>query len=111
MPGLLVQKTAQMACPHEGRLQPQKIASRVKLGGIEAVFLPTPLVPSSCPLTAPNGAPAPCTTVTFSEGTRKVTSMKQPLLLDSSQRPSVSAVLGPQGNASINGVQDRVKAK
>ena len=79
--GHLVQQGATVICAHAGQAQPAAPSPRVRLGGQPAVSLPTPWTLSGCSL--PPNAGGPCATAQWTAGTVRVTSMQQPLVLDS----------------------------
>jgi len=109
MGGKIVQKTAMVSCDHQAQAQPQMLSTRVKVDGQPAVLVPQTYTVSGCPLNT-SGNPTPCATLMFQQGTMRVRTDMQPLLLDS----STGTAIGPlpvQGGAQIKGVQSRVTAQ
>ncbi|WP_136440752.1 hypothetical protein [Pacificoceanicola onchidii] len=105
----IVQKTAVIACDHQGQASIQQVSSRVKVDGQFAVIVPNTMSVSGCPLQS-GSSPVPCATLQFSQGTVRVKSDQKPLLLDTA-KAIANGPLGVQGSASIQGVQSRVSAQ
>lgn len=81
MPGFLVQQGATVLCLHGGQAQPTVASPRVKLSGQPAVMMPAPWTVAGCPF--PPNSGGPCVTGQWTSGTVRVTSMGQPLVVQS----------------------------
>lgn len=79
MPGFLLTQSARVSCAHQGTATPSTVAARVRLGGQPAVLQAAPYTIAGCPY--PPNSGGPCATGTWSTGTTRVTSAKQPLAL------------------------------
>ena len=117
MPGYIVQASAQVTCIHQlGIAALVKLQPRVTLLANPAVTAAPLNVAPGCPFT--NGtSPQPCTTITWTNVSTRVTSMGQPLLLQAP--PPAGPVSGgtclagaiPQGVPIVKFVQARVVAQ
>jgi hypothetical protein len=85
MPGFLVQVGAQVLCSHAGQAQPTVPNPRVTVSGQPTVLLTTPYVVAGCTFPPPPAANGPCVTGQWLVGTLRVTSLGQPLVVQSSQ--------------------------
>jgi len=85
MPGFLVQVGAQVLCSHAGQAQPTVPNPRVTVSGQPTVLLTTPYVVAGCTFPPPPAANGPCVTGQWLVGTMRVTSLGQPLVVQSSQ--------------------------
>ena len=81
MPGNLVQQGATVLCAHGGQAQPTTPNPRVTTGGQATVLLSAPWTVAGCSL--PPNAGGPCATAQWTAGTVRVTSMGQPLVIQS----------------------------
>jgi hypothetical protein len=106
MPGFLLHVGATVQCAHGGMAQPTVPNPRVTVMGQPTVALSTPYVVAGCAFPPPPAANGPCVTAQFLIGSVRVTSLGQPLLLNSSQ-----AICAPTGTPLIISVtQTRVTA-
>ena len=92
MPGFLVHVGAQVLCSHAGQAQPTVPNPRVLVSGQPTVLMTAPYVVAGCALPPPPTANGPCVTATWLNGTTRVLSNGQPLLVQSSQ-----AICAPTG--------------
>lgn len=79
MAGTLAQQGASVLCSHGGQANPTTPNPRVRLGGAAAVSLPAPWTVAGCPLLPSAGGP--CVTAMWTAGTVRVTSLGQPLVV------------------------------
>ena len=86
--GKLVQQGATVQCAHAGQAQPTSPNPRVRIGGQGTVLLPAPWTVAGCAL--PPNAGGPCATAQWTAGTVRVTSMGQPLVVQSGTATCVS---------------------
>ena len=108
MPGFLLHIAATVQCAHQGIAQPTVPNPRVTVSGQPTVALTTPYVVAGCAFPPPPAANGPCISAQFLPGTGslRVTSLGQPLLLNTSQ-----AICAPTGTPVIISVtQTRVTA-
>ena len=106
MPGLLLHVGATVQCAHAGMAPPTVPNPRVTVMGQPTVAWRTPYVVAGCAFPPPPAANGPCVTAQFLVGTVRVTSLGQPLLLNTSQ-----AICAPTGTPVIISVtQTRVTA-
>ena len=106
MPGFLVHVGAQVLCAHGGQAQPTAPNPRVTVSGQPTVLMTTPYVIAGCALPPPTAGNGPCVTAQWLNGTTRVTSNGQPLLVQSSQ-----AICAPTGTPLMIVVtQTRVSA-
>jgi hypothetical protein len=97
MPGLLLNMMAQVTCSHAGKVQLVAPNPRVLLNGVPAPLIASPFVVAGCTMPPPpagNGPDASGTWILVS-GTTRVTSMGQPLVVQSTQ--STCLVTGAPG--------------
>ena len=107
MPGFLSHVGAQVICAHAGQATPAAPNPRVTVSGQPTVLMSTPYLVAGCALPPPTAGNGPCVTATWLTGTVRVTSMGQPLLLQSSQ-----SICTPTGTPlSIVATQTRVSAQ
>jgi hypothetical protein len=85
MPGFLVHVGAQVLCAHAGQATPTVPNPRVTVSGQPTVLLTTPYVVAGCTFPPPPAANGPCVTGQWLVGTTRVTSLGQPLVVQSSQ--------------------------
>jgi len=85
MPGFLVHVGAQVLCAHAGQATPTVTNPRVTVSGQPTVLLTTPYVVAGCTFPPPPAANGPCVTGQWLVGTMRVTSLGQPLVVQSSQ--------------------------
>ena len=85
MPGFLVQVGAQVLCSHAGQAQPTVPNPRVTVSGQPTVLLTTPYVVAGCTFPPPTAGNGPCVTGQWLVGTARITSLGQPLVVQSSQ--------------------------
>jgi len=81
MAGLLIQQGATVLCAHGAPAMPTAGNPRVLLSGAPACNLPVPWTVSACP--APSSSMPPCITAMWILGTQRVTSLGQPLVVQS----------------------------
>jgi hypothetical protein len=106
MPGFLVHVGAQVLCAHAGQATPTVPNPRVTVSGQPTVLLTTPYVVAGCTFPPPPAANGPCVTGQWLVGTTRVTSLGQPLVVQSSQ-----GVCAPTGTPMLIVVtQTRVSA-
>ncbi len=91
MPGHLLNFGAAVQCSHGGTATPLKPNPRVLVNGEPTLVLPGNAMVAGCPL--PKNGPF-CQTALWTQGTTRVTSGGQPLVLDSGQ--STCAATGQQ---------------
>lgn len=84
MPAFLLHVGATVNCSHGGNAQPTTPNLRVTVLGQPTVTLAAPYVVKGCGLPPPPAGNGPCRTAQFLNGSVRVTSFGQPLLLDSS---------------------------
>lgn len=85
MPGFLVHVGAQVLCSHAGQATPVTPNPRVSVSAQPTVLMTSPYLVAGCTLPPPTAANGPCVNATWMSGTVRVTSMGQPLLVQSSQ--------------------------
>ena len=85
MPGFLVHVGAQVLCAHAGQATPTVTNPRVTVSGQPTVLLTTPYVVAGCTFPPPTAGNGPCVTGQWLVGTTRVTSLGQPLVVQSSQ--------------------------
>jgi len=90
MAGLLLQQGATVLCAHGAPAMPTAPNPRVLLSGAPACNLPVPWVVTGCP--APSASMPPCVSATWTLGTLRVTSLGQPLVVQSGM-----AICAPSG--------------
>jgi hypothetical protein len=106
MPGLLVQVGAQVICSHAGQAQPSAPNPRVSVSGQPTVLLSTPYLIAGCTLPPPSIANGPCVTGQWINGTLRVTSNGQPLVINAG-----TSICAPTGTPMIAlATQTRVMA-
>jgi hypothetical protein len=104
MPGFLLHVGATVMCAHGGQAQPTVPNPRLTVTGMPTVAMSAPYVVAGCAF--PPNAGGPCATAQWVVGTTRVTSLGQPLLVQSSQ-----AVAVPTGTPLIvASTQTRVSA-
>ncbi len=104
MPGFLLHVGATVMCAHGGQAQPTVPNPRVTVSGQPTVAITGPYVIAGCALPPPAGGP--CVTAQWVVGTTRVTSLGQPLVVQSGQ-----AVAVPTGTPLIPAAcQTRVSA-
>jgi hypothetical protein len=106
MPGHLLTTSATVTCAHQGQAQAGGPAVRVRLGGSPAVYLSPPWTIAGCTFPPPNAGNGPCVTGTFTSGTIRVTSNKQPLAIQ--QAPGQCVPTGTP--LTVSRTQTRVRA-
>ncbi|WP_418276918.1 hypothetical protein ACNHYB_03100 [Isoptericola jiangsuensis] len=106
MPGHLLTTAAVVTCAHQGQARTGGPAARVRLGGDTAVLLAPPWTISGCTFPPPNAGNGPCVTGTFTSGTLRVTSMRQPLAIQ--QAPGQCVPTGTP--MTVSTTQTRVRA-
>ncbi len=77
--GYLVEQGATVLCSHAGQASAAQTATGVKLSNRSAILLPAPWTVAGCPL--PTNAGGPCVSATWTTGTTRVTSQRQPLVI------------------------------
>jgi hypothetical protein len=107
MPGPLYHAGAVAICPHGGQVQTIPASPRVLVSGMPvAVMTDTSLV-AGCVFTI-GPKPSPCVRVQWLVPAVRVTSMGQPVLLQSSIGLCLSPEQAPQGPPTILSTQPRV---
>ena len=107
MPGLLVQVGATVLCSHSGQATPTAPNPRVTLGGAPSVLITVPWVIAGCTFPPPPAANGPCVSGQFLNGTVRVLSNGQPLVVQSG-----SSICAPTGTPMLVVVpQPRVTAQ
>jgi hypothetical protein len=87
LPGFLLHVGATVMCAHGGQAQPTVPNPRVTVTGMPTVAMTGPYVVAGCAF--PTVAGGPCATAQWVVGTTRVTSLGQPLLVQSSQAVAV----------------------
>jgi hypothetical protein len=87
MPGFLLHVGATVMCAHGGQAQPTVPNPRVTVTGMPTVAMSAPYVIAGCAFPPVSGGP--CATAQWVVGTTRVTSLGQPLLVQSSQAVAV----------------------
>ena len=106
MPGFLVHVGAQVLCSHAGQATPTALNPRVMVSGQPTVLMTARYMVAGCALPPPPTANGPCVSAQWLSGTVRVTSLGQPLVVQSSQ-----AICAPTGTPLIIAVtQTRVSA-
>lgn len=106
MPGFLVHVGAQVLCSHAGQATPTAPNPRVTVSGQPTVVMTTPYVIAGCTFPPPPAANGPCVTAQWLNGTTRVLSNGQPLVVQSSQ-----GICAPTGTpVLIVATQTRVSA-
>lgn len=106
MPGFLVHIGAQVLCSHAGQATPTLPNPRVTVSGQPTVLISAPYQVAGCTLPPPGIANGPCVTAQWLNGTVRVLSNGQPLVVQSSQ-----AICAPTGTPLLILVtQPRVSA-
>ena len=106
MPRFLVHVGAQVLCAHAGQATPTVTNPRVTVSGQPTVLLTTPYVVAGCTFPPPTAGNGPCVTGQWLVGTTRVTSLGQPLVVQSSQ-----GICAPTGTPLlIVATQTRVSA-
>jgi hypothetical protein len=89
MPGPVLHLGASVLCGHGGQATPTAPMTRVLVSGQPVATIAAPYVVAGCPFT---GAPGPCVTGWWMVGAVRVTSMGQPLAIQTGV-----AVCAPNG--------------
>ena len=106
MPGFLVHVGAQVLCSHAGQATPTAPNPRVTVSGQPTVLITAPYVVAGCTFPPPLAANGPCITAQWLNGSTRVLSTGQPLVVQSSQ-----AICAPTGTPLIIAVtQTRASA-
>jgi hypothetical protein len=106
MPGFIVHVGAQVLCAHAGQATPTVPNPRVTVSGQPTVLVTAPYVVAGCTFPPPPGANGPCVTGQWLNGTVRVTSNGQPLVVQSS-----ASICAPTGTPLlIMATQTRVTA-
>ena len=106
MPGFLVHVGAQVTCAHAGQATQTAANLSVTVSGQPTVVITAPYRVAGCALPTPPVANGPCVTAQWLNGTTRVTSNGQPLVVQSSQ-----AICAPTGTPLIIiATQTRVSA-
>jgi hypothetical protein len=106
MPGFLLHVGAQVLCSHAGQATPATPNPRVTVSGQPTVLMTSPYLVAGCTMPPPNAGNGPCVSGTWLSGATRVTSMGQPLLVQSGQ-----SICTPTGTPLIVTVtQTRVSA-
>lgn len=85
MPGFLVHVGAQVSCAHAGQATPTVPNSRVLVCGQPTVLMTSPYQIVGCTFPPPTTGNGPCVSAQCVSGTVRVTSIGQPLLVQTSQ--------------------------
>jgi hypothetical protein len=80
MPGNILHLGATVKCAHAGTATPTVPSTRVFVGGQAISTLPGPYAIAGC--TLPPNAGGPCVTATWTIGATRVTSMGQPVVIN-----------------------------
>jgi hypothetical protein len=106
MPGFLVHVGAQVLCSHAGQATPTVPNPRVTVSGQPTVLITAPYMVAGCTMPPPLGGNGPCITAQWLNGSTRVLSNGQPLVVQSSQ-----AICVPTGTPLIIAVtQTRASA-
>ena len=81
MPGFLLHQGAVVMCAHGGQTMPTVPNPRVLVMAMPTATIAAPWVVAGCPFVPP--APGPCVTAQWVLGTLRVTSLGQPLIVQS----------------------------
>ena len=87
MPGNILHQGATVQCSHAGSATPTVPSTRVFVGGQAIVTLSSPYTVAGC--TLPPNAGGPCATATWISGATRVTSMGQPVVINTGQATCV----------------------
>lgn len=85
MPGFLLSVMSQVQCAHGGQAKPTAPNPRVMISGQPTVFLTSSYQIVGCAFPPPSAGNGPCVSAQCFSGTVRVTSLGQPLLVQSSQ--------------------------
>jgi uncharacterized Zn-binding protein involved in type VI secretion len=107
MPGPLYHVGAVALCPHGGQVQTIAASPRVTVSGMPVAVLTDTSLVAGCVFTI-GTKPSPCLRVQWVMGATRVTSMGQPVLLQSAVGLCLSPEQAPQGPATIVSTQPRV---
>ncbi len=91
MPGYILHVGASVICSHGAPAQPTMPSPRVMVSGQPIVTIAAPYMVTGCPFNI-SGAPSPCLTAQWLMGAVRVTSLGQPVVVQSSQ-----AICTPNG--------------
>lgn len=83
MPGFILHLDATVTCTHGADAKPSRTNARVRVSGHDTILQPPPYQIDECP------SNTPCKTATWTSAARRVTSMRQALVLMDSQSTSV----------------------
>ncbi len=84
MPGFLLSVISQVQCAHMGMAKPMTPNPRVTVSGQPTVLMTSPYQIAGCTFPPPPNGNGPCVTAMCTTGTVRVTSMGQPLLVQTS---------------------------
>lgn len=107
MPGPLYHAGAVAICPHGGQVATIPSAPRVLVSGMPVAVLTDTSLVAGCVFTV-GPKPQPCVRVQWLVPATRVTSMGQPVLVQSSTGLCLSAEQIPQGPPTIVSTQPRV---
>jgi hypothetical protein len=96
MPGFLVHVGAQVLCSHAGQATPTAPNPRVTVSGQPTVLITVPYVVAGCTMPPPLAGNGPCIIAQWLNGSTRVLSSGQPLVVQSSQ-----AICAPTGTPLI----------
>lgn len=106
MPGYLVHLGATVMCSHAGQANPVTPNPKVRVGSQPTVLLSTQYMIAGCAMPPPPAGNGPCVTGQWLTGTMRVTSNKQPLVIQGG-----SSICAPTGTPMmVVATQLRVKA-
>lgn len=106
MPGFILHMGAAVQCAHAGMAMPASVNPRVTVSGQPIVTMANPYSVAGCTFPAMSSGAPPCATAQWTMGALRVTSMGQPVLLQSS-----TSVCVPTGTPLIiAATQARVSA-
>ncbi|HVV86978.1 MAG TPA: hypothetical protein VHE35_28260 [Kofleriaceae bacterium] len=107
MPGPLYHAGAVAICPHGGQVQTIPASPRVLVSGMPVAVMTDPSLVAGCVFMM-GPKPSPCLRVQWLVPAVRVTSMGQPVLLQSSVGLCLSPEQAPQGPPTIVSTQPRV---
>lgn len=84
MPGFILHMGAAVQCMHAGIAQPTAVSPRVTVSGQPIITLANPYSVAGCTFPAMSSGAPPCATAQWTTGAARVTSMGQPVIVQSS---------------------------
>lgn len=107
MPGPVYHLGAVAICPHGGQVAVVQPSPRVTVSGMPVAVVTDPSLVAGCVFTI-GTKPSPCLRVQWLAPATRVTSMGQPVLLQTSSGLCLSPEQAPQGPPTILSTQPRV---